>query len=118
MSTFILGLIGLFPFFIWERAVSAPVAYSPKIVGAIIYVGVCASLMAFVLWNKAIAAVGPAKAAMIYYTLPLFSGFLAYLLLGEAISRLHFYCLVLIVTGILITNYASPAAKNEESVTK
>ena len=105
LSTFILGLIFLFPFFIWEWATTAPVIYDAKIVLAIIYVGVFASLTAFVLWHKAIAAVGPSKAAMIYYTLPLFSGFLAYLFLQEEISSLHFYCLLLIVTGILTANY-------------
>ncbi len=105
LSTFILGLIFLFPFFIWEWTTTAPVIYEPEIVFAILYVGIFASLTAFVLWNKAIAAVGPSKAAMIYYTLPLFSGFLAYLVLQEAISSLHFYCLLLIVTGILTANY-------------
>lgn len=110
LSTFILGLIGLFPFFIWERAVMPPIVYNPKIVGSIVYVGVFASLAAFVFWHKAIAAVGPAKAAMIYYTLPLFSGLLAYLLLGEAISTLHFYCLVLIIAGIVTTNYKQQTA--------
>jgi len=117
-STFILGLVFLFPFFIWEWRVAGPVSYDIKVVGSILYVGVFASLAAFVLWNKAIAVVGPAKAAMVYYTLPLFSGLLAHLFLGEEISSLHLYCLVLIVTGILIANYATQGAKIEEHIAK
>lgn len=108
LSTFILGLAFLFPFFIWEWMVSAPVVYDTKIVGSIFYVGVFASLAAFVLWNKAIAVVGPAKAAMIYYSLPLFSGFLAYLFLGEEIRSLHMVCLGLIISGIFISNRDNP----------
>jgi len=70
-------------------------------------VGIFASLSAFVLWNKAIVVVGPSKAGMIYYTLPLFSGFLAYLFLKEDIRMIHFYSALLIVSGILTANYES-----------
>ena len=79
LSTFILGLIFLFPFFIWEYVTVPPVEFDLRTIFSILYVGVFASLSAFVLWNKAIVAVGPSKAGMIYYTLPLFSGFFAYL---------------------------------------
>jgi drug/metabolite transporter (DMT)-like permease len=107
LSTFILGLIFLFPFFIWETVTTPPVAFDTTIVFSIFYVGIFASLSAFVLWNKAIATVGPTKAGMIYYTMPLFSGFLAYLFLKEDISIIHFYSMLLIVSGIFTANYES-----------
>lgn len=105
LSTFILGLIFLFPFFVWDYVTVPPEAFEIKTVLAILYVGIFASLSAFVLWNKAIVTVGPSKAGMIYYTLPLFSGFIAYFFLNEAISMIHFYSAVLIVSGILTANY-------------
>jgi drug/metabolite transporter (DMT)-like permease len=105
LSTFILGLIFLFPFFVWEYATVSSVAFDTKTVVSIFYVGIFASLTAFVLWNKAIAVVGPSKAGMIYYTLPLFSGFLAHLFLQEDIGIIHFYCVLLIVSGIFTANY-------------
>ncbi|MBL0715626.1 MAG: DMT family transporter [Desulfosarcina sp.] len=107
LSTFILGLIFLFPFFILEYLTVPPVEFDPQTVFSILYVGIFASLSAFVLWNKAILTVGPSKAGMIYYTLPLFSGFLAYLFLKENISIIHFYSALLIVSGILTANYES-----------
>jgi len=107
LSTFILGLIFLFPFFVWEYVTVPPIEFDAKTVVSILYVGVFASLSAFVLWNKAIATVGPSKAGMIYYTLPLFSGFLAHLFLKEDISMMHFYCVLLIISGILTANYES-----------
>jgi drug/metabolite transporter (DMT)-like permease len=107
LSTFILGIIFLLPFFIWEYVSAPPPEFDTKTVLSIFYVGIFASLAAFVLWNKAIVAVGPSKAGMIYYTLPLFSGFLAYLFLKETISIIHFYCAVLIVSGIITANYES-----------
>jgi len=105
LSTFILGLLFLLPFFIWEHVTAPPVAFDSTIIGSILYVGIFASLSAFVLWNNAIVAIGPAKAGMIYYTLPLFSGFLAHLFLHESINSIHFFSAVLIVTGILAANY-------------
>ena len=107
LSTFILGLIFLLPFFLWDCTTASPADFDTKTIFSILYVGIFASLSAFVLWNKAIVAVGPTKAGMIYYTLPLFSGILAYLFLKEAISMLHFYSALLIVSGILTANYES-----------
>lgn len=106
LSTFILGVIFLFPFFVWEYVSVPTVEFDTTAIGSIFYVGVFASLAAFVLWNKAIMAVGPSKAGMTYYTLPLFSGFLAQLFLKESISMIHLYSAVLIVPGIFIANYA------------
>ena len=105
LSTFILGLIFLFPFFIWEYVTVPFPEFDTKTVLSIIYVGVFASLSAFVLWNKAIMAVGPSKAGMIYYTLPLFSGISAYFFLNEDIGMIHFYSALLIVPGIFTANY-------------
>jgi len=107
LSTFILGLIFLFPFFIWEYVTTPPVEFDTKIVSSILYVGIFASLSAFVLWNKAIMAVGPSKAGMIYYILPLLNGLLAYIFLKENISIIHFYSVLLIISGILTANYES-----------
>jgi drug/metabolite transporter (DMT)-like permease len=78
-----------------------------KTVLSILYVGIFASLAAFVLWNKAIEMIGPSKAGMIYYTLPIFSGISAYLFLKEDISIIHLYSVLLIVTGIVTANYES-----------
>jgi len=102
LSTFILGLAFLFPFFIWETLNSPPIQYESKTIFSILYVGIFASLTAYILWNKAIVNIGATNAGMIYYTLPIFSGFLAYLFLDETIGINHLYSLLLILSGILI----------------
>jgi len=102
LSTFILGLAFLFPFFIWETLNSPPIQFESKTIFSILYVGIFASLTAYILWNKAIVNIGATNAGMIYYTLPIFSGFLAYLFLDETIGINHLYSLLLILSGILI----------------
>ena len=104
LSTFILGLIFLFPFFLWEQTTVTQSLLNQTTIPAILYVGIFASLCAFLLWNKSIVILGPVKAGMVYYTLPLFSGVLAYFFINESISIIHFYSMILIFSGIVTTN--------------
>jgi len=105
LSTFILGLFFLTPFFLWELSSTSQAFLNKTTIPAILYVGIFASLCAFILWNKAIVTLGPANAGMVYYTMPLFSGILAHLFLNEGVTILHIYSLVLILSGIVTTNH-------------
>lgn len=109
LATFVIGLLFLAPFYIWEavttdfqiKNIDSNTLYS------ILYLGIFASLIAFILWAKAIHVVGPTKSSMIYYTLPIFSGISAYLFLGEIIGVIHLLSMLLIVTGVLTAIYES-----------
>jgi drug/metabolite transporter (DMT)-like permease len=104
-STFVLGLLFLVPFFLIERANFPPVALKTNIVLSILYIGVISSLVAYYLWNRSIELVGPSKAAIIFYSSPLFIGLLAYVFLNESIGLIHLYSALLIIPGILLANY-------------
>ena len=105
LSTFIIGFIFLTPFYLWELQSSAMVVeFNTEVLLGIFYVGVFASLFAYVLWNKAIHNIGAAKSGMIYYTIPIFSGALAYVFLDEKLSMNHLYSVILIFTGIVLAN--------------
>jgi len=103
-STFLIGVIFLIPLFIWESNTVESFSYSNQTYLAFLYIGIFASLTAFVLWNKAILIIGPTKSGMIYYSLPLFSGFLAFIFLGENIIYFHLISAVLIISGIILAN--------------
>ena len=105
LSTFILGLIFLLPFLAWEYAVVGPSAYGANAIYSILYLGVFASLFSFVLWNQSIMLIGVSKTGMVYYTLPIFSGVMAWYFLGEDIGLLHLGSGVLIVSGIFMANH-------------
>jgi drug/metabolite transporter (DMT)-like permease len=104
LSTFLLGLLFLLPLYIWDYYTSPDAVYTTTTYLSIGYVGVFASLAAFVLWNKSILNIGPSEAGMVYYTLPIFSGALAYFILDEPIGWLHILSAGLIFSGILIAN--------------
>ena len=103
LSTFIIGVLFLTPFYIWE-SVNTDFqihAIDQNIFLSILYLGVFASLFSYILWGKAVELLGPTKSAMIYYTLPIFSGLVAYLLLGEKIENIHLLSMLLILIGVL-----------------
>jgi drug/metabolite transporter (DMT)-like permease len=104
-ATFTFGLIMLFPFYLIELSVAKPAIYNSTSIISIIYVGIGASLIAFILWNKAILIIGPVRSGMAYYTLPVFSSLLAFFILKENLSTNHFYSAFLIISGIILSNF-------------
>jgi drug/metabolite transporter (DMT)-like permease len=103
-TLFSMGLVFLLPFFLWEQTRTPGLFLNQETLPSILYVGIFASLCAFLLWNRAILLLGPSRAGMIYYTLPLFSGLLAYLFLGESIGLVHAVSAVMILSGIILAN--------------
>lgn len=103
-STFAIGAILLLPFHFWVSSTNQEVVFTLPILGSILYVAVCASLISFLSWNKAIDKIGAVSAGMIYYLLPLFSGLVAFVILGEKLHVYHLISGLLIVSGILIIN--------------
>ncbi|WP_035244154.1 DMT family transporter [Desulfonatronovibrio hydrogenovorans] len=102
MSTFGLGLAMLMPWAGLEIFFKGFPAITMDILGSVLYIGIGASLVSFFFWAKAISLVGPSTAGLIYYTLPLFSGLGAFLLLGEPIGWIHALSGVMILGGIAV----------------
>lgn len=102
LASFILGWIFLLPFYLLELFWLPPQALDPSMVASILYIGIFASLVAFILWNKAIAIIGAVNAGMVYYSLPIFSGILAIVILDESVTTLHLYSTLLVLMGIIL----------------
>ena len=101
ISTFLLWLLTLLPWSVLEISTHGFPELTIDIVGSVLYIGLGASLVAFFLWNRAIAIVGPSTAGLIYYTLPLFSGLGAFLILGEPVGWVHALSGLMIFGGII-----------------
>ena len=80
------------------------VFFDTKTVLATSYLGIFASLVSYYLWNEAIQLIGTSKTALIYYLIPVFSGVLAYIFLGQAIVITQIISMGIIISGLLITN--------------
>lgn len=103
-SVFVIGTLLLLPFYIVEHLYFKKVIFDTKTILVTSYVGICASLISFYLWNEAIRLIGTSKTAMIYYLIPVFSGILAYLFLNQAILLTQVISMGIIIAGLLITN--------------
>jgi drug/metabolite transporter (DMT)-like permease len=103
-SVFVIGTILLFPLYIYEHLYHKKVIFDTKTVLVTTYVGICASLISFYLWNEAIRLIGTSKTALIYYLIPVFSGILAYFFLNQAILLTQIISMGIIISGLLITN--------------
>jgi drug/metabolite transporter (DMT)-like permease len=103
-SAFVIGTIFLFPFYLWEHLFHKKVILDTKTILATSYVGIFASLVSYYLWNEAIRLIGTSKTAVIYYLIPVFSGILAYIFLGQVIVITQIISMGIIITGLLITN--------------
>ena len=102
--TFLLGLIFLLPFYLQTKEPGLGFEWQSHTIIAILYVGIFSSLFSFVLWNKAIEKIGAPSAGMIYFLMPLFSGFVSWMIIDERLRYYHLISGILIVAGILIAN--------------
>ena len=101
--TFGLGLLCILPLIALEPLMFPRVFNSsPKVWACLVFVGVGPSLFSFACWNRAISYIGPVKASILYYTMPLVSGVYAVIFLGEPILWVHFAGGGLIIAGQLL----------------
>jgi drug/metabolite transporter (DMT)-like permease len=102
----LLGVLFLAPVFAWQVLQSPPRMPTLNEGIAILYVGLAASVGAFLLWNRGIAAVGANAAGFSLYLLPVFGTLLAIAFLGETFGAFHAAGIMTIVAGILLATRA------------
>ncbi|RMC96180.1 DMT family transporter [Aquitalea palustris] len=75
---------------------------SGPVMGCLLYLGIFPSVLAFLMYNRAIAQVGAAKAAAFLYLMPAFGALQSILLLGEDLRWYHVAGLAAIFSGIVL----------------
>ncbi len=102
-SLFLVGTLLLIPWFAWEISTGEGFPISQENILAILYLGLGPSVLAYMSWNKSVSLIGPAKASMVYYCLPLFSASGGLYFLGEQVTAAHFVSGALILTGVILS---------------
>jgi drug/metabolite transporter (DMT)-like permease len=74
---------------------------APQALG-VLYMGVFASVLAYICWNRGVAAVGANAAGFTVHLLPAFGTILAILFLGEAFAPFHAAGIATILGGVLL----------------
>jgi drug/metabolite transporter (DMT)-like permease len=102
---FAMGTIILFPFYVWEIMHSKPVVWTINLVLIILYLGIGASVLCFMIWNTAIHKLGAGTTALFGNLIPVFATLEAILILNEQITWVHGISFTLVIIGLLIANY-------------
>jgi len=97
--TFLVGVAAMLPLAMGEWH-SFTIRLSPLVIGGIAYVTVLPSIVAYLLFNRAVAEIGAADAGQVISLQPLFGALLAAVLLGEALHPYHLAGMLLILLGI------------------
>lgn len=108
--TFVLAVIGvaiLLPLY-FAVAPRGPLRWpSATEAGAVLYVAIAASVLAFLCWNRGVAVVGANAAGFTLPLLPVFGTLLAILLLGEAFRGYHAAGFATTLAGVLLATWRS-----------
>ena len=101
---FSFGTLMVLPFFIWEFTRSAPVLWNNHLILSILYLGLAASVICFLIWNIAIGKLGAGRTALFGNLIPVFSSIEAAIILHEDFNGVHITSMVIIFTGIVLAN--------------
>lgn len=96
------GLVVLLPFYIAETILYRPVPIVPETFGAIAYLSLVASVVAYMTYNRAVELLGANKAGLTSYLLPVFGVTLAITLLGETVRPFHLVGIALLLSGVYL----------------
>jgi drug/metabolite transporter (DMT)-like permease len=102
---FVISLAGaalILPAFALEAWHSPPRWPGPAGAAAVLYVGLAASVAAFICWNRGVAIVGANAAGFTIHLLPAFGTLLAIVFLGESFHVFHAVGIAAILAGVAV----------------
>ncbi|APW38330.1 hypothetical protein RD110_14960 [Rhodoferax koreense] len=102
-ATMAAGLVVLMPFWMVELAHGARIATDAGSVAAVFYIGIFASLLAFIVWGRCVAALGATVTGVSFHLVALFTALLAFLVLGEPVRVFHLAGIGFILLGFFVT---------------
>jgi drug/metabolite transporter (DMT)-like permease len=111
-SIMAIGLVPLSMLYLWEFSRLGGFAPNPANCISILYMALFPSVLAFIFWNQAVREVGPNKAGLFLYLMPVFGAVLSAVFLGESIQTFHLIGMALIFSGIHLTTRVTGTGKN------
>ena len=79
----------------------------------VVILGVFNSALAYLSWDGAIKRLGAVDAGVMYYLMPIFSIFFAYVMLGEKICESQIFGAIMIIVGVFLVVFNKKKIDNE-----
>ena len=98
-----LGIVGIFPFYLWDISDGARLELNTTTVLILCYVGIFPSILSYFFWNKAVALGGANQAGMFCNLISVYASVLAVIFLDETLSVFHLIGMATIFIGIFLS---------------
>lgn len=92
------------PFYLWEMGTGRTMTVTPTAVVTIAYLAIFPSIVAYICWNQAVAAVGPNVVGFFNPVIPVFGILFAVIFLGEPLRAYHLAGFALVLGGVVLTS--------------
>lgn len=107
---FFYGIVTALPFLAFEPEICDPrVLLRPEVMGNMLFLGLFASMIAYVIWAQAVKRLGAVRASNYLYVQPVVTLIASYFLLGENISMVGYTGCALILAGLWVADRYSTA---------
>jgi len=100
----VIGTVALFVPAVAEGLLSEVGGYSLSVWLNLIYLGVFATVVAFVIFNQGIREIGPVKTGLFINLVPIFAVILSVIFLHESVTKSLIAGAVLVISGVYLTN--------------
>lgn len=101
-ATIVTGLVPLLPLYLWDLTRGSTLNLDAVTVGAVGYVALFPSVLAYVFWNRGVAELGANRTGQFLHLMPVFGTLLSMFVLGERLAMYHLAGILLIAAGILL----------------
>lgn len=88
------------------------ISMSMPLGGSLLYLGIVASSLAFIMWNDAIKQLGPVRTNLYIYLVPVVTTVFAYFILGEKITWLSVLGTIGILVGLYLSEHIEESEEN------
>jgi len=103
-KVFFYGIITLLPFTaVYPIHFNTAILFEPVVAGNILFLGIVASLLCFIMWNSTVKKIGPIYATNYLYLVPLVTMISSSLIINEQITAIMLVGSCLIILGVYIS---------------
>ena len=100
LAVMLAGMVTGLPLYLADVALGGRVEVNAGMVLGILYLAAFPSVICYFMWNRGVAAIGPARAGAYLHLIPLAGAFMAFVFLKEEIQIQHVVGLLLIFSGV------------------
>ncbi|MCC5812547.1 MAG: DMT family transporter [Ectothiorhodospiraceae bacterium] len=104
-----------FALYLFEMGLGYYFPFRAEVLPPVLYVGIFPALLSYLGWNYGVTVLGPSRAAIFIYLMPLFAAVLATVFLQERLHVYHAAGGLLILVGLYLATRAGPRAMAAES---